>query len=161
MSRIIRRVPLNWKHPKDENDHYLPMFDEDYETALKRWNDNSMAWENGTHKDLINKPKHKEKYPTFQDWDGGPPDPEVYRPKFADEPTHYQIYEDVTEGTPFSPIFETLEEMKDWLLAEGYSEFASQTFIENGWAPSMVFTTGKGVSGIGIHSLNHFEEESK
>lgn len=84
-----------------------------------------------------------------------------YIPKLKSEmpeedATHYQIYEDVTEGTPVSPVFETLEEMKEWLLEEGHSEKATAKFIEYGWAPSFVVTQS-GVSGLGIDSLDALE----
>jgi hypothetical protein len=48
--------------------------------------------------------------------------------------------------------------MKEWLISEGYSEFASQQFIELGYAFSMVYTPGKGISGVGIHSLDHLND---
>lgn len=77
-----------------------------------------------------------------------------YRPEWTEEPTHYQVYETVTEGTPVSPVFASLDEMQVWLIKQGFSEKAAEKFIETGWAPSMVYVPGKGVSGLGIHSLD-------
>lgn len=128
MSREIRRVPSDWQHPRDSNG-YKPLYDRSYETALQEW------------------VKYEEEDPK--------PDPNYYRPKWEEEPTHHQIYEGVTEGTPVSPVFASQDEMKDWLLSEGFSEHASSKFIEIGWAPSMVFSRNKGLSGPGIHSLDH------
>jgi hypothetical protein len=31
----------------------------------------------------------------------------------------FQIYEDVSEGTPVSPVFQTEESLRDWLGAKG------------------------------------------
>ena len=127
MGREIRRVPSDWQHPRDSNG-YKPLYDRSYETVMKEW----IEYEEP--------PK---------------PDPDYYRPEWKEEPTHYQIYETVTEGTPVSPVFASLDEMKDWLLSKGFSERASSKFIEIGWAPSLVFTPERGLSGIDIHSLDH------
>lgn len=161
MSKEIRRVPKDWQHPKDEDGRYRPMVDEEYETAAQEWIDGVLAWADGTHEDLIDKPELKEKYPFFWGRHGGPPDSRFYRPKFDGEPVCHQIYESVSEGTPFSPVFGTLDEMKEWLLAEGYSEYAAENFIKDGWAPSMVFIPGKGLSGTGIHSFDLFKVDDE
>jgi hypothetical protein len=118
------------------------MFDKPYKEALDEWIAGYFEWKEN--------PKDKCE---FWEWDGGPPDPDYYRGEWTEEPIYYQIYEDVSEGTPVSPIFTTLDEMKEWLLQEGFSEQAISRFIEHGWAPSFVMTP-KGMSGIGIHSLD-------
>jgi hypothetical protein len=52
--------------------------------------------------------------------------------------THFQIYENVSEGTPVSPIFSSLQAIKTWLVTQGYSEGAAKQFIESGHAPMLV-----------------------
>ena len=153
MGREIRRVPPNWEHPRDRSGKYKPLYDEEYDTAAEEWFDAFLKWENGEDP---NREKYKTHY--YWDWASGPPNKKYYRPAFIDEPTHYQIYETVSEGTPTSPIFATLNEMKDWLIREGYSETAAATFAEYGYAPSMVVSPTRGVSGIGIHSLDWVQE---
>ena len=156
MGREIRRVPVNWEHPKDENGDYKSMYDETFEDAGRRWVDNCIAWDNGIHEDLQDDDgaKNKEAHPFYWEWDGNPPDRELCRPAFLTEPTHYQIYQTVSEGTPTSPVFASLDEMKDWLVSEEYSEKAASAFVEEGYASSMVFVPGKGISRPGIHSLD-------
>ena len=142
MSREIRRVPPDWHHPKDENDSYYPLYDKTYARAVFNHIAHSLSW-------YIKHPRYLREW--LETW----PDRRYHRPRWAKgEATHYQIYEDVTEGTPVSPVFADLDEMKVWLLEEGYSEKAATMFVADGWAPSMVFAPGKGVSGIGIHSLD-------
>ena len=138
MGREIRRVPKEWQHPKDESGHYLALYDEDYESALEQY----------------------QRCPT--DWDSIPPDPDYFRQAWDDDnpATHYQVYQDVSEGTPVSPVFASLDEMVAWLIGEGYSEHAANKFAQLGWAPSMMFSPDKGLSGIGIHSLDWINEES-
>jgi hypothetical protein len=63
--------------------------------------------------------------------------------------TAYQIYEDVTEGTPVSPVFGTVEELQRWLIAQGYSKAATEAFIREGSAPSFVVSRdGEVLAGI-------------
>ena len=50
--------------------------------------------------------------------------------------THFQLYENVSDGTPTSPIFATLEELVDWLRAEGCPDGTITMLREWGHAPS-------------------------
>lgn len=147
MGREIRRVPLGWEHPRDERGNYVPMFDEDFESVANEWVVNFRLWENGTHKDLIKYPEYKETYPYYWQYDS-PPTEEEYRPKFETEPICYQVYEDVSEGTPVSPVFKTQSDMKNWLIKQGHSEKAATDFIELGFCFSMVINGGQMKSNI-------------
>lgn len=169
MGREIRRVPKGWEHPKDVRSHFVALLDQTYEEALTEWNeekrifdaigasirvdrDGDIEFEGKQYK------IYHEKETTFEDWHGDEPESDRYRQKFESEPTHYQVYENVTEGTPTSPVFESLEEMKAWLIEEeGHSEKAATAFCKDGYAPSFVITD-KGVSGLGIDSLDDFLE---
>jgi len=143
MGREIRRVPRGWKHPRNERGDYRPLYDRDYETAAQEWLDAVIAWANGTHEDITKYPGCKENNRYYWEWADGPPDEAYYRQKWTEEPTCYQIYQTVSEGTPVSPVFETLDDMGIWLKEQGYSDEATQAFLESGWAPSMVVSGGK------------------
>jgi hypothetical protein len=116
MGREIRRVPPNWEHPKTD-DKYRPMFDEDYESAAKEWADNYELWKAGMH------PAQSKPHPTsckyFWEYDMPPEQDGSYREKFTEEPTWFQVYETVSEGTPVTPPFATKEELVDYLVAKG------------------------------------------
>jgi len=139
MGREIRRVPETWEHPKDE-DGYLPMFDKDYDTACQEWIEEFNLWQKGEHPD---QKQYNDTSKYYWDWDGMPPNCDYYREPFSDEPTHYQIYETVSEGTPVSPVFETLDELANWLIKQGYSQQAARNFAKGGWAPSMIVGGGR------------------
>lgn len=142
MSREIRRVPPDWKHPRDWRGHYRPLFDEDYTTALAEWQRGADQWEDGTHPDLAKSPELREEY-TFSEWHGEAPDPDYCRPAWTEaEATAYQVYETVSEGTPDSPVFETEGELRQWLLGQGHSEKATDAFMEHKWAPSAIMIIG-------------------
>lgn len=141
MGREIRRVPLGWEHPRDSKGHYMPLYDQTYDEALAEWEAERLKCEQNPDPGY-----------TFVEWYGEAPRQDAYRPEWEEEPTHYQIYETVTEGTPDSPVFESLSQMEAWLLQEGYSSQAAAKFVEGGWAPSFMVVNGK-VSGLGIHSL--------
>jgi len=143
MGREIRRVPSSWEHPKDIRSNYVPLFDQTFADAIWDWYKELVAWQVQPRGGF-----------SFEEWVGARPNPGGYRPEWSREPSCYQIYENVTEGTPVSPIFMSLDEMYAWLIKRGFSEKTSSKFIETGYAFSMVFVLGKGVSGLGIHSLD-------
>lgn len=62
----------------------------------------------------------------------------------------YQMWEDVSEGSPISPVFETKHELAKW-LSESPENMTTGNYdqwmatIESGWAPSLVvFNPGDG-----------------
>ena len=140
MSRKIRRVPANWDHPKDDEGHHKPLFDKNYAKAIIDYIGYELPW-------YVKHPRCISEF--LKSW----PQRESYRPIWFKSPTHYQVYEDVSEGTPISPVFVSLEEMRTWLLGEGYSEHATDRFIKSGYAPTFIMSK-KGISGIGIQSLD-------
>jgi hypothetical protein len=159
MGREIRRVPPDWQHPRDEQGHHKPLYDWDYDTEAQEWIDNLLNWlsdENSVERKHV-LDEYEIKY--YWDWDGGPPSAEYCRPAWTDEQaTHYQIYETVSEGTPTSPVFASLDDMCAWLIEQGYTETAARRFCKDGWAPSMMISPTKGISPIGIASLDWLPE---
>jgi hypothetical protein len=111
------------------------LHDDDYETVAKEWIAEFDAFRRGEHE------SQKGEFATdcrFY-WEySSPPDPESYRPKFETEPTAYQVYETVSEGTPTSPVFADLAAMEEWLVGQGHSRSAAQAFCKDGWVPSMM-----------------------
>jgi hypothetical protein len=156
MGREIRRVPADWEHPKSKHrEGYQPLYDRDFESAARKWLDNAIAWDNGTDPDCV---KYKRKYPFYWQW-SNPPNKDYYRPKWKSDPTHYQVYETVSEGTPVTPHFATKEELIDYLVVYGdewdqkrYSEGRqpcagwlrknAEEFVGEEWAPSMILIDG-------------------
>lgn len=157
MGRQLRRVPPNWEHPRNESGHYKPLYDRTYAEAARAYYDNVVAWENGTHEDLVDHPDRKESNPYYWDWDGDPPDREYYRPAWAaEEATHYQVYENVSEGTPKSPVFASKEEVVAWLITEGYSQHAAERFVEVGYAFSFMAFSGPAGAVI-VENIHTFD----
>lgn len=135
MGREIRRVPSNWEHPKKGLDgNYIPLYDSSYEDAADKWIKGFLEWQEGNGQSEI-------KY--YWDSEGNPPNEEYCRESFTSEPTHYQIYETVSEGTPVSPVFETKEQIITWLIEEGYTPKAAEQFVKVGWCMSGLLTKGR------------------
>jgi hypothetical protein len=136
MGRILRKVPANWEHPKNDNGSYKPMFDKFYGDALNEWIENNKKWENGTHEDLIKNPKLKDEYPFYAMWNGNPPDVEYYHTKKYNEEelTHIQLYQTTSEGTPISPVFKAneLDKLCEY-AAENCTTFASFKASKEEW----------------------------
>ena len=138
MGREIRSVPPDWEHPKDRTGHYKPLFDQSYGMAAEEWQKDFLAF--------LNDPAEQAQARNadcsyFLDWHGSPPDKEYYRPNWDEgTDTAFQMYETVTEGTPVSPVFATLDDLKAWLIEQGHSEHAASEFCKHKWAPSMMFS---------------------
>lgn len=164
MGREIRRVPPGWEHPrytKDDIPFYKsdwvgtlrPCHDKDFGTAIDEWIEEYEHWKCGEHPDqgpdgLFTKYHSGEKM-EFWEYHGGPPRPEWYRPKFTEEPTWFQVYETVSEGTPITPPFATPEELIEHLATVGtewddpWSRENAEQFVRgSGWAPSFVAEDG-------------------
>lgn len=143
MGRKIRRVPPNWEHPKDDDGNFQPLLDRGFDEALAEWLEGYELWKNGEHPDQTDKDGNKRDY-EFWEWWGSPPNPEYYRPDWQEEPTHYQAYENVSEGTPISPPFATTDELITYLVEEGdywgnkWHPEAAASLVKHSYAPSMM-----------------------
>jgi len=141
MSREIRRVPANWEHPKNEYGNYLPLLDNDFDTAAKKWDFDYELWEKGEHPD-------QEKNREFWEYWGNPPQRELYHPKW-DNADWYQVYETVSEGTPVTPPFATKDALIDYLVINGdfwdqqrgsggWDRRNAESFVADEWSPSLM-----------------------
>lgn len=123
MGREIRRVPENWEHPKRKNGSYHPMFEQDFKENKKEYLEELEKWykdyfdaENGkVFESFYDKKKYSKELGNIEQWIGpeppSPPDPKYYMPSGS----WYQLFENVSEGTPLSPPFKTKEGLTDWL----------------------------------------------
>ena len=157
MGREIRMVPPNWEHPKDSKGNYKPMFKQTFKEAAEEWKDGFLAWERGERPSYCSKEHENDEY---WEYESSPPDREYYRPEYSEDPTWYQVYETVSEGTPVSPPFATQEELIDYLCDKGDywcqkrpdesppSREAATNFVKSGWAPSGVMTVSQ--NGVSI-----------
>ncbi len=159
MGREIRMVPLDWDHPKytDSNapysnrvGEYRPLYDEDYDSASKRWLKGLNQWQKGKHPSQTRKNEPSdEQY--FWEYEGNPPDRDSYRDRAwtKAEATAYQVYETVSEGTPVTPAFATKEELIEYLVANGdfwdqkrgkggWPRTAAESFVKDEYAPSLI-----------------------
>ncbi len=132
MAREVRRVPPDWKHPKDEEGNWIPVLDQPY---------NAMKDEFDGAYDAID-----------------------FRPNWpVEEMTHYQWYEDVSEGTPMSPPFATEAELVDYIVEHGdpvYGDITreqAERFVQEKWAPSFIGIPGKKMIG-GMQYIPEEEE---
>lgn len=159
MGREIRRVPADWEHPRytaedaprsDLIGRLRPLFDEDHETAAEQWMADLALWQQGKHS---SQPCEFCRYY----WEyAPPPDVATHRARkwTAEEATHWQVYETVSEGTPVTPHFATPEELIEYLVANGdfwdqkrgdggWSRESATKFVKGGWAPSAIIADGK------------------
>ncbi len=127
------------------------MHDKPFADRARQWLDDAIAWDQGDE-------KNKEDFPFYWQYAGNPPDPDYYRPEWTEEPTHYQMYEDTSEGTPISPVFASPEEVARWCADNRASAMGGMTatyeqwleVARGAWAPSMVVQDGHVVSGVEV-----------
>lgn len=151
MGREIRRVPADWEHPcyteddapgSDRVGTLRPLYDNGYANACEEWYREAAAW---------TPEKSASGARWYHEYAGDPPDEDSYRARTwtAEEATHYQVYETVSEGTPVTPHFATQAELVDYLVehgdfwdqrrrAGGWARSAAEQFVGAGWAPTMI-----------------------
>lgn len=127
------------------NGRYQPMFDRSYSEALAEWTAARDLFAQG--KDDLGEPLDEAaKGCTFEGWHGEEPNRAYYRPEWTDaERTHYQMYEDTSEGTPISPVFATPEEVARWCADNGASAFGGMGADYEWW-----LRVAKGTSSLGL-----------
>ncbi|TXN43563.1 hypothetical protein [Methylobacterium sp. WL7] len=125
MGREIRRVPPNWSHPTrmlfcweprkgwTKKLAYKSMLPTPHAEALAEWEAEKASWDAGE------RPKYVRADTTFVEYYGERPEPEYYVPFSADEATWFQLWETVSEGSPTSPPFATLDELAAYLAEWG------------------------------------------
>lgn len=133
MGREVRRVPADWEHPRDERGRYIPLLEGPWEAAVARWDAREAAFNAGL--DEVGEPlSESAKGCSFAEWDGERPRREDYMPTWTDaERTHYQMYEDTSEGTPISPVMPSPEALARWCAENGASAFGGMTAGYDWW----------------------------
>lgn len=130
MSREVRKVPENWKHPVNVNGNFIPLFGR-FDEECQQWDEGCAKWNAGEFEIWVN---DDEKHLTFEQSEGSRPVQEDYMPVWSeDEATHYMMYETTSEGTPISPAFETPEELAKWLFENKVSFFGLMTASYGDW----------------------------
>jgi hypothetical protein len=122
LSRKVRRVPMDFEHPRNSRGDHQPLYDGFYVSAVREWLAGWEAWQKGEHADQIKYAAEPERVAyTFEEWHGTGPDPDYYYPgETWPEGTTLGIcmYEDVMEGTPISAIYPDTEEGRDAMARE-------------------------------------------
>jgi hypothetical protein len=132
MGREIRRVHKDWQHPTTESGDDIPLHvpTKPIEEMQADWDREEAEWCAGTHPDFV---KGREDT-SFEEWNGSRPKAERFMPWWAeDERTHWQMYEDTSEGTPISPVLESREAVAKWCADNGASYFASEPATYERW----------------------------
>lgn len=161
MSREVRRVPANWQHPKDAEDRFIPLLD-GFNKRAGRWDIDNIKWQQGLREDFA-KPGEwvpiddKYKGKSYAYWDCERPDPSCYMPDWpSEERTHWQMYENTSQGTPISPVMGSAEALAKWLDENRASAFTDMTASYDEWyrtilggsAVSAVMVGGEFESGV-------------
>lgn len=162
MGREVRRVPADWQHPTRPNGDHIPLFDGPFAADAAKWDEAAAKWDDGFQRGYGSDPWVPRgdaalECATYADWNGERPVESDYMPDWFDEQrTHFQMYENTSEGTPISPVMESPEALARWLVDNKASAFARETatyeqwlrVCRGGWAPSFVIADGAASSGV-------------
>jgi hypothetical protein len=143
----LRKVSPDWKHPTDEHGKDMELWGYSYSSDLEEWDMESKKWCQGWRPDTVReleelRAKDREGPYDYERndiygyalWGGGRPSPTDYMPEWSpEEATHYQLYENVSHGTPISPVMPSLEEMARWLADVGSYWFEGYTQPYEQW----------------------------
>ncbi len=158
MGREVRRVPAHWEHPMDAKGHYIPLFDDSFAEAAERWDSDAALFAQGKRRDWTDDTKIVDlgdvQSETYAEYNGERPVESDYMPDWPEaERTHWQMYENVSEGTPISPVMATPEELARWLADNKANAGAGATAsyeawlatVHRGFAFSMMGIPGEGL----------------
>ncbi|MFC4313028.1 hypothetical protein ACFPN2_28350 [Steroidobacter flavus] len=157
---------MDWVHPKDARGRYIPLLDgADYLGHVRRWEEEAAKWQEGLEHDLGSdewRPIPEElRALTYAEYVGERPDPQNYMPRWSEtECLGYQMYEEVTDGTPLSPVCRSPEELARWLVDHGANAFAGTTANYDEWlyvarggrAGSAAVSSGEVVADFRVHA---------
>lgn len=152
MSRAVRKVPPDWVHPKDKNREYIPLLSsEDYGLHTALWDEEAAKWRAGlcrttpTAEWIPMDPQLNSE--AYAEWAGERPRPSEYMPEWpATLCTHWQMYEEVTEGTPISPVCSSPEKLARWLADHEANAFADTRASYQDWLS--LICRGPDISGV-------------
>ena len=143
MGREVRRVPATWHHPQNAQGALIPLY-EDYTRRHTAWVEGKTHWDMGERDDYHGRWTSltaEERAMSYEDWEGHEPQPRDYMPSWPEEQrTHYQLYENTSEGTPISPVCATPEELAQWLVDHHASFFAGMETDYQHWLEIIVRT---------------------
>lgn len=109
LSREVRRVPLDFEHPRNSRG-LQPIFNAFYVPTVRDWLKRRDAWMMGERPEWFTEREGKPY--TFEEYEDNGPDPDYYYPGESwPEGAELGIcmYESVTEGTPISRIYPDTE----------------------------------------------------
>ncbi len=176
MGREIRRVPANYKHPQKLNERTgdmddASMYDRTFEQATAEWDAEWAEWQAGVRPDYFDKTDENDAtIAFFSEWHGlRPNDPSEYRQWSDEDATWFQVWQTVSEGSPTTPPFATIEELTTYLAdhGDGVDQFGTayagptfgqrrepqawgraraEAFTNSGYAPSLAVINGEVLS---------------
>ena len=146
MGREVRRVPADWRHPKDGNGRYIPLRKGDYAALAAQWDEGQRKWDLGwiiTHSVLAGGPAWRPRDEhtrarTYEEHAGPRPLADAYMPASpAAQRTHWQMYETTTAGTPLSPPCVSAADLAKWLADHHADAGVGMTATEAEWLAMM------------------------
>ncbi|MFB7896122.1 hypothetical protein ACFC1B_07305 [Streptomyces xiamenensis] len=101
---------------------------------------------------------------TLEAYPGQRTDAENWEPIHPPKGEGWQLWETVSEGSPFSPVFPSADDLAAWMSAPERGRHwvpaeTARTFIDKGWSPTAITTPERGTIG-GVEAMGWNPPES-
>jgi hypothetical protein len=116
-AREIRKVPENWTHPTDTNGEFIPLFDDTFDAAYKYWADGLQKWMAGKPSKPTD--EWQSTVRSYILFEGVCPDANSCADYKGQKRSHYVLYDVQSDGTPLTPAFASLDQLKEYLVNAG------------------------------------------
>jgi hypothetical protein len=141
MSREVRKVAVDWQHPKLNAMLFVPLLDgAKFSKDLQRYEEDRRMWTLGQVRDPLDQTAWISRgeagltQSCFDTFYGAPPASDEYMPLWdTNEATHYMLYETQTRGTPLTPAFATQDELAQWCVDHDITLCPTRMLTLTGW----------------------------
>ena len=141
MSREVRKVAVDWQHPKLNAKLFVPLLDgARFQKDVKVYEEDKRMWRLGQVRDPVDRSSWISRgeagvsETVFEAYAGPAPDVRDYMPQWRpEEAAHYVLYETITRGTPLTPAFATTDELAAWCVEHDITLCPTRKLTFAGW----------------------------
>jgi hypothetical protein len=157
-------VPPHWQHPMGDRGAPQSMFDQHFDDAFAEWLADFDRIRSGELSDCERTCYAKPGMSPLAQWIGDagvPPDRRYYRPWRDGEGTWFQVWENVSEGSPVTPAFATQEELVDYLVDYGDDSEGRRVAWDRETAAEFVASRYRQISDRNLRRISDRDPESR
>jgi hypothetical protein len=141
MTREVRKVAVDWQHPKLNAKLFVPLLDgAKFYEDVRLYEEDKRMWTLGQVRDPVDRTSWISRgeagisETVFETFCGPAPQVQDYMPLWRpEEATHFALYETITRGTPLTPVFATHDELAAWCVENNITLCPTRKLTFTGW----------------------------